>query len=103
MLHCGWRNTWSVNGEDKWTDEYVFILPENSAKPVRLECCETVALIKSGNVKRHNETKHGSVEEIYQQKSEMRPSVLVLFSFLCNVGLILCILFIYLFSYLVSI
>lgn len=41
----------------------------------RLICRETVAfVIKSGNVKRHNETKHRSFEEVCPQMSEVRAS-----------------------------
>ena len=41
----------------EWTDSFLFILPTGSTKPVCLICSETVALIKSANVKRHYETK----------------------------------------------
>ena len=41
-----------------WTDKYAFVLPVGSTKPMCLICNETVALVKSGNVKRHYETKH---------------------------------------------
>ena len=33
---------------------------------------ETVALVKSGNVKRHYESKHGHFEQNYPQNSEVR-------------------------------
>uniref|UniRef100_G3NA36 HAT C-terminal dimerisation domain-containing protein n=1 Tax=Gasterosteus aculeatus TaxID=69293 RepID=G3NA36_GASAC len=38
--------------------------------PVCLICSQTVALIKSGNVKRHYETKHKGFEQTYPLKSE---------------------------------
>ena len=41
----------------EWTDKYAFVLPLGSTKPMCLICNETVALVKSGNVKRHYETK----------------------------------------------
>lgn len=37
-----------------------------------LICNETVALLKSGNVKRHYETKHSHFEQNYPQHSEVR-------------------------------
>ena len=59
--------------KDEWTDQYLFILPQGSTKPLLcLLCVETVALIKSGNIKRHYESKHRSFEEKYPQKSEVR-------------------------------
>ncbi len=56
----------------EWTDSFMFILPTGSTKPVCLICSETVALIKSGNVKRHYETKHKGYEQTYPLKSEVR-------------------------------
>lgn len=56
----------------EWTDSFLFILPTGSTKPVCLICSETVALIKSGNVKRHYETKHKGFEQTYPLKSEVR-------------------------------
>ncbi len=50
----------------------MFILPTGSTKPVCLICSETVALIKSGNVKRHYETKYKGYEQTYPLKSEGR-------------------------------
>jgi hypothetical protein len=45
--------------KDEWTDQYMFILPQGSTKPLLcLLCIETMALIKSGNIKRHYESKH---------------------------------------------
>ena len=63
--------------KDEWTEKYMFILPTASSKPLCLICCETVALIKSGNVKRHYETKHGSFEERYPPKSAVRASKMI--------------------------
>ena len=57
---------------DEWTEQYVFILPAASSKPVCLICSETVAIIKGGNVKRHYETKHKYFEQTYPLKSEVR-------------------------------
>uniref|UniRef100_A0A3B1K1Z5 SPIN-DOC-like zinc-finger domain-containing protein n=1 Tax=Astyanax mexicanus TaxID=7994 RepID=A0A3B1K1Z5_ASTMX len=56
----------------EWTDAYMFILPPASTKPVCLICSETVALIKSANVKRHYETKHKAFDQSYPPKSELR-------------------------------
>ena len=63
--------------KDEWTDQYLFILPQGSTKPLlRLLCVETVALIKSGNSKRHYESIHRSFEEKHPQKSEVRAWII---------------------------
>jgi len=54
------------------TDKYAFVLPVGSTKPMCLICNETVALVKSGNMKRHYETKHAHFEQNYPQNSEVR-------------------------------
>nr|XP_054593491.1 SCAN domain-containing protein 3-like [Nothobranchius furzeri] len=56
----------------EWTESFLFVLPTGGTKPVCLICSETVALIKSGNVKRHYETKHKCFEETYPLRSEVR-------------------------------
>ena len=56
----------------EWTDKYAFVLPLGSTKPMCLICNETVALVKSGNVKRHYETKYAHFEQNYPQNSEAR-------------------------------
>ena len=68
------RKVDSKNREFKteWTDKYAFVLPVGSTKPMCLICNETVALVKSGNVKRHYETKHAHFEQKYPQNSEVR-------------------------------
>ena len=53
----------------EWTEQYILL--QGSTKPL-LCLFETVALIKSGNIKRHYESKHRSFEEKYPQKSEVR-------------------------------
>lgn len=58
--------------KEEWTEKFLFILPASSSKPVCLICSESVALIKSGNVKRHYESKHSSFEQSYPLKSELR-------------------------------
>ena len=59
--------------KDEWTDQYLFILPQGSTKPLLcLLWVETVALIKSVNIKRRYESKQRSFEEKYPQKSEVR-------------------------------
>lgn len=50
----------------------MFILPADSSKPVCLTCSVSVTLIKSGNVKRHYETRHSAFERSYPPKSELR-------------------------------
>src|SRR4029434_2868686 len=68
------RKVDSKNHEFKkeWTDKYAFVLPVGSTKPMCLICNETVALVKSGNVKRNYETKHAHFEQNYPQNSEVR-------------------------------
>ena len=63
------RKVDSKNREFKteWTDKYAFVLPVGSTKPMCLICNETVALVKSGNVKRHYETKHAHFEQKYSE------------------------------------
>ena len=56
----------------EWTDKYAFVLPVGSTKPMCLIGNETVALVKSGNAKRHYETKHAHFEQNYPQNSEVR-------------------------------
>src|SRR4029434_4868881 len=56
----------------QWTDKYAFVLPVGSTKPMCLIGNETVALVKSGNAKRHYETKHAHFEQKYPQNSEVR-------------------------------
>src|SRR4029434_2672881 len=64
----------SKNREFKteWTDKYAFVLPVGSTKLMCLICNETVALVKSGKVKRHYETKHAHFAQKYPQNSEVR-------------------------------
>lgn len=43
----------------EWTEQYCFTLPDRpKAVPVCLLCNKTVAIVKSGNLKRHYETTH---------------------------------------------
>ncbi|KAK4873254.1 hypothetical protein RN001_015283 [Aquatica leii] len=43
----------------EWTEQYCFTLPDRpQAVPVCLICNKTVAIVKSGNLKRHYETTH---------------------------------------------
>ncbi|KAM9299122.1 zinc finger BED domain-containing protein 5-like [Gastrophryne carolinensis] len=58
--------------KEEWTEKYCFILIATHSKPMCLICNETVALVKSSNVKRHYETKHKSFEQQYPPNSEMR-------------------------------
>ena len=58
--------------KNEWTNHYMFIVPARLLN--FLICSETVALIKSGIVKGHNETKHRSLEEVNPQMSEVRAS-----------------------------
>ena len=69
------RKVDSKNREFKrvdWQVAYAFVLPVGSTTPMCLICNETVALVKSGNVKRNYETKHAHFEQNYPQNSEVR-------------------------------
>lgn len=46
--------------KDERTEQFMFILLAGISKPVCLICFENVALIRSGNVKRHYQTKPGT-------------------------------------------
>lgn len=59
----------------EWTDLYCFTLPSRAgAKPMCLICNQTVALIKSSNIKRHYDTKHKSFAENFPLRSDLRKS-----------------------------
>ena len=58
--------------KDEWKDKYAFIPPAKSSKPICLTCSESIAVVKSGNVKHHYETKHGNFEKNYPQNTETR-------------------------------
>ncbi|CAH1993089.1 unnamed protein product [Acanthoscelides obtectus] len=59
----------------EWTDLYCFTLPNRAgAVPKCLICQQTVALIKSSNIKRHHETKHRSFADNFPLGSNLRKS-----------------------------
>lgn len=59
----------------EWTDLYCFTTPNRvGAVPVCLICTQTVAIVKSSNIKRHYETKHKSFEEKYPVGSNVRKT-----------------------------
>lgn len=60
--------------KSEWTEKYAFVLPVGSTKPMCLICSDKVAIIKSGNVKRHYETKHAHFEQNYPQNTELRTT-----------------------------
>ena len=45
--------------------QYAFILPPSGLKPLCLTCDESVALVKSSNLKRHYETKLSKLESLF--------------------------------------
>ena len=51
-----------------------FILHPSCSKPLCLICNESVALVKSSNLKRHYKTTHSKFESMYQQKIEDRKN-----------------------------
>jgi hypothetical protein len=62
---------------NEWTELYCFILPERvGAIPVCLICNSTVAIIKSGNLKRHYETTHKDFHTKFPPGSEVRKNKL---------------------------
>ena len=59
----------------EWTELYCFTLPDRAgAVPVCLIYQQTVAVVKSSNIKRHYETKHKSFGEKYPIRSNTRKS-----------------------------
>ncbi len=62
--------------KDEWTEKYVFILPQSSTESLFLICTETVGVTKSGNVKRHYDTKHRHFEQLYPQNTKVRTAKL---------------------------
>jgi len=64
---------------NEWTELYCFILPERiGAIPVCLICCNysTVAITKSGNLKRHYKTTHKDFHTKFPPGSEVRKNKL---------------------------
>ncbi|CAK1582797.1 unnamed protein product [Parnassius mnemosyne] len=57
----------------EWTEEYCFTLPDRpQAVPVCLICNKTVAIVKSGNLKRHYETTHQQFHKNFPLGSKAR-------------------------------
>ena len=57
--------------KDEWTEQYLFILPATSTKPM---CTESVALVKSANVNHHYNTRHGTFDQMYPLNTEVRTN-----------------------------
>src|SRR4029434_8766498 len=64
---------------------YAFVLPVGSTKPMCLICNETVALVKSVNVKRHYETKHAHFEQKYSEVRGRKINHLQSYQATCSV------------------
>lgn len=61
----------------EWTEQYCFTLPDRpQAVPVCLICNKTVAIVKSGNLKRHYETTHQQFHKNFPLGSEARKEKL---------------------------
>ncbi|KAF2885903.1 hypothetical protein ILUMI_20270 [Ignelater luminosus] len=61
----------------EWTEQYCFTLPDRpQAVPVCLICNKTVAIVKSGNLKRHYETAHQQFHKNFPLGSEARKEKL---------------------------
>jgi hypothetical protein len=61
--------------QPKWRDMYCFTLPDRTgAVPVCMICQETVALVKSENLKRHYNRKHQLFSEQYPVGSNLRKA-----------------------------
>ena len=58
--------------KEEWKEQYAFILPTGSSNPHCLICSQSVALVKSSNLKRHYESRHGGFEKMYKQGTEER-------------------------------
>jgi Spin-doc zinc-finger len=56
-----------------WTYEFCFVLPARAnSKPMCLVCHDTVAVVKSSNLKRHYESKHKGFETNNPKNSNNR-------------------------------
>ena len=53
--------------KDEFTDNFLFILTDPGHKPMCLLCNETVAIVKSANMKRHFMTKHQNFNTKFEQ------------------------------------
>lgn len=61
----------------EWTEQYCFMLPDRpQAVPVCLICNKTIAIVKSGNLKRHYETTHQQFHKNFPLGSEARKEKL---------------------------
>ena len=58
--------------KEEWKEQYAFILPTGSSNPHCLICSQSVALVKSNNLKRHYESRHSGFEKMYKQGTEER-------------------------------
>lgn len=70
------KKRYSVDSEnhsfkEEWAEKCVFILPEESTKPMCLICNETMDIVKSVNVRHHYETNHTHCEQNYLQNTEV--------------------------------
>ena len=63
---------WNVD----FTENFCFILPSNTTRPLCLICQETVAVVKAANIRRHFESKHKNFNETYPLKSSRRSDKL---------------------------
>ena len=58
--------------KEEWKVQYAFILPTGSSNPHCLICTQSVALVKSNNLKRHYESRHGEFKKMYKEGTEER-------------------------------
>ena len=58
--------------KEEWIEPYAFILPTASSNPHCLICSQSIALVKSSNLKPHYESKHSGLEKMYKQGTEER-------------------------------
>ncbi|XP_064421803.1 inactive cell surface hyaluronidase CEMIP2-like [Latimeria chalumnae] len=60
--------------QEKWTDEFFFVLKEISMKPVCLICQQTGSAFKCSNLERHHTTVHAGFSEKYPPGSNLRKN-----------------------------
>ena len=62
-----------------WTDQFCFIMPEGSTKPMCLICNRKIGTVKNNDIKRHHTTTHSTFEENYPVGSKDRADKIASF------------------------
>ena len=65
--------------KEEWKEQFAFILPTSgNSNPHCLICSQSVALVKSSNLKRHYESRHSGFEKMYKQGTGERKKKIML-------------------------